>query len=53
MKVEKGKSFAKSKSTIMIEGQTFLEAGEVDKGGERTPCLEKKELKKERWEIKK
>ncbi len=31
------KSFIRPKSTIMIEGQTDSEAGEVDKGGERTP----------------
>ncbi len=31
------KSFTKPKSTIMIKGQKDLEAGEVDKGGERTP----------------
>ncbi len=38
VKVEKeGKIFTKPKSTIMIEGQKNSEAGEVDKGGERTP----------------
>ena len=39
-------SFTKPKSTIMIEGQKDSIAGEVDNGGERTPWLEKKELKK-------
>ncbi len=37
VKVEKeGKSFAKPKSTIIIEGQKDSEVGEVDKGREKT-----------------
>ena len=32
----------------MIEGQKDSETGEVDKGGERTPWLKKKELKKKK-----
>ncbi len=32
-----GKSFTKPKSISMIEGQKDSEAGEVEKGGERTP----------------
>ncbi len=47
MKVEKeGRSFRKPKSTIMIEGQKVSEAGETDKGEERTLLLRKKEQKK-------
>ncbi len=34
---KEGYSFAKPKSTIMIERQRDSEAGEVDKGGEGTP----------------
>ena len=30
----------------MIEGQKASQAGEVDKGGEKTPWLKKGELKK-------
>ncbi len=38
----------------MIEGQKDSQAGEVDKGGERTPWFKKEELtKKERWGIQK
>ena len=32
----------------MIEGQKDSEAGEVDKGGERTPLLKKEEMKKKK-----
>ncbi len=34
---KRGKHFTKPKSTITIEGQRDSEAGEVDKGGEKTP----------------
>ncbi len=36
------KNFTKTKSTIMIETQKDSEAGEVDKGGERTPDSRRK-----------
>ncbi len=42
------KSFTLPKSTIMIEGQKDSQAGEVDKGGERTLLFKKEELEKKR-----
>ena len=34
----------------MIEGQKYSDVWEVDKGGERTPWLKKKELEKKKGE---